>query len=114
MACGCARARTSWRARKRSRVTTRMAAPGITVLKHNVPWGPFTREQIEDGLTRGDFTVKYLAHAPGLKEWLPLGEVIDYVERTSSSSMPSLPPVPSQRELPPVPEQPSIKAEPAP
>jgi hypothetical protein len=49
-----------------------MAAPGITVLKNNAPWGPFTRAQIDDGLARGDFTVKYLAHATGLKEWLPL------------------------------------------
>jgi uncharacterized RDD family membrane protein YckC len=85
----------------------------ITVLKHNVPWGPFTRAQVEDGLARGDFTVKYLAHAPGLKEWLPLGEVLDYVERNARSSMPSLPPVPGPRELPPVPEPVEIKAEPA-
>jgi uncharacterized RDD family membrane protein YckC len=76
----------------------------ITVLKHNVPWGPFTREQIEDGLARGDFTLKYLAHASGLKEWLPLGEVLDYVERSAGPRLPSLPPVPETRELPPVPE----------
>jgi uncharacterized RDD family membrane protein YckC len=80
-----------------------MAALGITVLKNNAPWGPFTRAQIDDGLARGDFTVKYLAHAPGLKEWLPLGEVLDYVER-HPSSVPTLPPVPGPRELPPVPE----------
>jgi uncharacterized RDD family membrane protein YckC len=66
----------------------------ITVLKNNVPWGPFTRAQIDDGLARGDFTVKYLAHAPGLKEWLPLGEVLDYVDRNAGASMASLPPVP--------------------
>lgn len=90
-----------------------MAALGITVLKHNVPWGPFTREQIEDGLARGDFTVKYLAHAPGLKEWLPLGEVLDYVDRSVPSPMPSLPPVPGPRELPPVPEPAGIMAKPA-
>jgi uncharacterized RDD family membrane protein YckC len=83
-----------------------MAALGITVLKNNVPWGPFTRVQIEDGLARGDFTVKYLAHAPGLKEWLPLGEVLDYVERSVPSPMPLLPPVPGPRELPPVPDAP--------
>jgi len=83
-----------------------MAALGITVLKNNVPWGPFTRVQIEDGLARGDFTVKYLAHAPGLKEWLPLGEVLDYVDRSVPSPMPLLPPVPGPRELPPVPDAP--------
>jgi uncharacterized RDD family membrane protein YckC len=84
-----------------------MAAFGITVLKNNAPWGPFTRAQIEEGLARGDFTVKYPAHAPGLKEWLPLGEVLDYVERSAGSPIPSLPPVPGPRELPPVPEPPS-------
>src|SRR5580658_887503 len=80
-----------------------MAANGITVLKHNVPWGPFARAQIDEGLARGDFTVKYLAHAPGLKEWLPLGEVLDYVERNAGPRLPALPPVPASRELPPIP-----------
>jgi uncharacterized RDD family membrane protein YckC len=78
-----------------------MAAGGITVLKHNVPWGPFTRAQVEAGLARGDFTVQYLAHAPGLNEWLPLGEVLDYVARQEAG--PALPPVPGPRELPPLP-----------
>ena len=83
-----------------------MAALGITVLKNNVPWGPFTRAQIEDGLIRGDFTVQVLAHAPGLKEWLPLGEVLDYVDRSAVPHMSALPPVPGARELPPVPATP--------
>ncbi|MCE0496657.1 MAG: RDD family protein [Methylacidiphilales bacterium] len=74
---------------------------GITVLKHNVPWGPFTRTQIQDGLARGDFTLQYLAHAPGLKEWLPLGEVLHFIERE-----PLLPPVPAARDLPPIPPSP--------
>ena len=91
-----------------------MAALGITVLKNNVPWGPFTRAQIEDGLSRGDFTVKYLAHAPGLKEWLPLGEVLDYVDRNEGPRLASLPPVPAPRELPPVPEAAEIRPNPAP
>ena len=81
-----------------------MAASGITVLKHNVPWGPFTRGQIDEALARGDFTIKVLAHAPGLKEWLPLGEVLDYLERNSGLLAPVLPPVPGPRELPPVPD----------
>jgi uncharacterized RDD family membrane protein YckC len=89
-----------------------MAAPGITVLKNNVPWGPFTREQLDDGLERGDFTVKYLAHAPGLKEWLPLGEVIDYVDRSTHSGAGSLPPVPQTSELPPVPRDDEIEVKP--
>jgi len=80
-----------------------MAANGITVLKHNVPWGPFSRAQIDDGLARGDFTLQYLAHAPGLTEWLPLGEVLDLVARRESAAAPALPPVPASRELPPIP-----------
>jgi uncharacterized RDD family membrane protein YckC len=80
-----------------------MAANGITVLKHNVPWGPFSRAQIDDGLARGDYTLQYLAHAPGLTEWLPLGEVLDLVARRESASAPTLPPVPASRELPPIP-----------
>jgi len=88
-----------------------MAAPAITVLKNNVPWGPFTRGQIEDGLARGDFTVKYLAHAAGLKEWLPLGEVLDYVDRDAGLRLTPLPPVPEPRDLPPVPEAPTPKVE---
>src|SRR5271163_4777733 len=82
-----------------------MAALGITVLKNNVPWGPFTRAQIEDGLGRGDFTVQYLAHAPGLKEWLPLGEVLDYFDRHGGALAPSLPPIPG-----PVPASPVAAA----
>lgn len=76
---------------------------GITVLKHNVPWGPFTREQVREGLNRGDFTLHYLAHARGLKEWLPLGEVLDYVDK---GIVP--PPVPHASNLPPVPDAPGL------
>jgi len=83
-----------------------MAANGITVLKHNVPWGPFTRAQIDEALARGDFTLQYLAHAPGLTEWLPLGEVLDHVTRRESTP-PLLPPVPATRELPPIPARPT-------
>jgi uncharacterized RDD family membrane protein YckC len=75
----------------------------ITVLKNNVPWGPFTRAQIQDGLKRGDFTLQYLAHGPGLKEWLPLGEVLHYLDINEGPRTPALPPVPESRELPPVP-----------
>jgi uncharacterized RDD family membrane protein YckC len=78
-----------------------MAAPAITVLKNNVPWGPFTRAQVDEGLARGDYTLRYLAHATGLKEWLPLGEVLDYVDR--HPDLPQLPPVPGARDLPPIP-----------
>jgi len=69
---------------------------GITVLKNNVPWGPFTRAQIDEGLERGDFDLSVLAHAPGMKNWLPLEEVLHVLE-------PARPPVPATRDLPPVP-----------
>jgi uncharacterized RDD family membrane protein YckC len=75
---------------------------GITVLKNNVPWGPFTRAQIDEGLQRGDFTLQTLAHAPGIDKWLPLEEVIHTLQ-------PKLPPVPATRDLPPVP-MPSMEA----
>lgn len=81
----------------------------ITVLKHSVPWGPFTREQIRDGLARGDFTLQYLAHAPGLKEWLPLGEVLDHVER--SSILPPMPKSDLAMGLPAIPPRPSLAPE---
>jgi len=75
---------------------------GITVLKNNVPWGPFTRAQIDEGLERGDFTLQTLAHGPGLDKWLPLEEVIHMLQ-------PKLPPVPMTRDLPAVP-MPSMEA----
>jgi uncharacterized RDD family membrane protein YckC len=80
-----------------------MAGIGITVLKRNAPWGPFTREQIEEGLKRGDFTANYLAHAPGLKEWLPLGEVLDFMQRHPDAPGVTLPPIPVAVDLPPLP-----------
>ena len=88
-----------------------MLLNGITILKHNAPWGPFTRAQINEGLQRGDFTLQYLAHAPGLKEWLPLGEVLHFVDTAASlppvpkadavAVPPSLPPVPDRISAPP-------------
>jgi uncharacterized RDD family membrane protein YckC len=76
----------------------------ITVLKNNVPWGPFTRAQIQEGIARGDFNLRYLAHSPGLKEWLPLGEVLDHFDRGQSpAASPNLPPIPREGALPPVP-----------
>lgn len=82
---------------------------GITILKNNVPWGPFTRAQIKEGLDRGDFTLQCLAHAPGVKEWLPLGEVLDHFDRSAT-----LPPLPVTRDLPPVPPIPPVAPPPMP
>jgi uncharacterized RDD family membrane protein YckC len=66
----------------------------ITILKNDAPWGPFTRRQIEEGLLRGDFTRQDLAHAPGVREWRPLGEVLDHVEESAV-----LPPLPKSGEV---------------
>jgi uncharacterized RDD family membrane protein YckC len=100
----------------------------ITVLKYHVPWGPFTRAQIQEGLSRGDFTLRYLAHTPGLKEWLPLGEVLDFYDRhaalppwpqapsphaLSQPEIAQLPPVPG-RETPPAPAIPPAAINPLP
>ena len=71
----------------------------ITVLKNEVPWGPFSPEQIQDGLRRGDFTLATLAHCSGSMDWLPLGEVLKQLDPSEVI----LPPVPTGRELPPVP-----------
>jgi uncharacterized RDD family membrane protein YckC len=72
---------------------------GITVLKNEVPWGPFNPGQIQDGLRRGDFTLLTPAHGPGMTDWQPLGEVIKQLEPPQVV----LPPVPNGRILPPVP-----------
>ncbi len=80
---------------------------GITVLKNNVPWGPFTRAQIQEGLQRGDFSPLTLAHGTGMKDWQPLGEVLKQTESILPSN---LPPVPSSRSFPPVPGSTSASA----
>ena len=77
----------------------------ITVLKNNVPWGPFSRDQVKASLDRGDFTLQSLAHVPGLKQWLPLGEVLNHYDKAASippASRPSSPPA-DLASLPPVP-----------
>ena len=83
----------------------------ITVLKHQVPWGPFSRAQVRDGLDRGDFDLQCLAHTPGLKEWQPLAGVLEFYDRHADlPPLPSAAPVwphplspPEAAQLPPVP-----------
>ena len=76
-----------------------MSSVGITVLKNDVPWGPFNAGQIQDGLRRGDFTLLTPARGPETNEWRPLGEVLKQLEAPKVV----LPPVPTGRVLPPVP-----------
>ena len=56
--------------------------------------------------------MQYLAHAAGLQEWLPLGEVLDYVARNEAPLSPSLPPVPGSRIVPTAPAPPKPAAPP--
>jgi uncharacterized RDD family membrane protein YckC len=52
----------------------------ITILKENVPQGPFTRAEVADQLTRGDVTLDSLAFVDGLTQWTPLREVLAKVD----------------------------------
>ncbi len=58
-----------------------MAFGDIVLLQEKTPRGPFTRRQIQEGLSRGEFTPRDLAHTPGLKDWLPLLEVLHHLDR---------------------------------
>jgi uncharacterized RDD family membrane protein YckC len=79
-----------------------MAFGDIVLLKDRTPHGPYTRARIQDGLSRGEFTARDLAHTPGLKDWLPLLEVLHHLDRETVH-------VPRPREtriLPPLPTAP--------
>ena len=58
-----------------------MAFGDIVLLKNRTPLGPFSRKQIQEGLGRGEFDARDLAHTPGLKDWLPLLEVLHHLDR---------------------------------
>jgi uncharacterized RDD family membrane protein YckC len=58
-----------------------MAFGDIVLLKDKTPLGPFTRMQIQEGLSRGEFSARDLAHTPGLRDWLPLLEVLHHLDR---------------------------------
>ncbi len=52
----------------------------ITILKDNVPQGPFTRAEVADQLTRGEVTLDSLAFVDGLTQWTPLRDVLAKVD----------------------------------
>jgi uncharacterized RDD family membrane protein YckC len=53
----------------------------ITVLNQgNVPQGPFTREQVADRLSTGEFSLTDLAFVEGLAQWTPLRDVLARVD----------------------------------
>jgi uncharacterized RDD family membrane protein YckC len=79
-----------------------MALGDIILLKNKTPLGPFTRAQIQEGISRGEFSGHDLAHTPGLKDWLPLDEVLhhldhDVVKASRTYAARTLPPVPGAR-----------------
>jgi hypothetical protein len=52
----------------------------ITVLKENVPTGPFTRAEVAEKLRAGEFSLESLAFAEGLTAWTPLRDVLAHVD----------------------------------
>lgn len=52
----------------------------ITILKENVPHGPFTRAEVADKLNSGEITLDSLAFVEGLTQWTPLREVLAKVD----------------------------------
>jgi uncharacterized RDD family membrane protein YckC len=79
-----------------------MAFGDIVLLKDRTPHGPYTRARIQEGLSRGEFTARDLAHTPGLKDWLPLLEVLHHLDRETVQ----MPRPRETRILPPLPYAP--------
>jgi uncharacterized RDD family membrane protein YckC len=65
----------------------------ITVLKENVPHGPFSRAEIEEKLARGEITPYSLAFVEGLAQWTPLRDVLARID--AAARPPAPPPVPT-------------------
>jgi uncharacterized RDD family membrane protein YckC len=64
--------------------------PSITILnKENVPQGPFTRSEVADKLTRGDYTLDSLAFVEGLSQWTPLRDVLTKVDGVAPAPQPA-------------------------
>jgi uncharacterized RDD family membrane protein YckC len=58
----------------------------ITILKDNVPHGPFTRTEVADKMSRGEFTLDSLAFVEGLTQWTPLRDVLARVDAANPSA----------------------------
>jgi uncharacterized RDD family membrane protein YckC len=80
-----------------------MAIGDIVLLRDHAALGPYTRAQIQEGLSRGEISGRDLAHTPGLKDWFPLVEVLHHLDR-EPMHVPrprdpgALPPLPSTRD----------------
>lgn len=57
---------------------------GITVLKSNIPHGPFTRAEIAEKLRTGEIAPDSLAYVEGLAQWTPLRDVLAKVDDAPS------------------------------
>jgi len=57
-----------------------MFMSAITVLKQNIPYGPFTRAEVAEQLGRGEITLDSLAFIDGLTQWTPLRDVLAKVD----------------------------------
>jgi hypothetical protein len=64
--------------------------------------GPFTREELEQGLNTGRFLASDLAWQTGTKEWLPIPSVV-MPPVPDAPSVPGMPPLPGSESLPPPP-----------
>jgi uncharacterized RDD family membrane protein YckC len=66
----------------------------ITVLKENIPHGPFSRAEIEEKLARGEITPDSLAFVEGLAQWTPLRDVLARMDAAARPlHMPPPPPI---------------------
>jgi uncharacterized RDD family membrane protein YckC len=65
----------------------------ITVLKENVPHGPFTRAEVAERLAQGEIALDSLAFVEGLTQWTPLRDVLARVDAAAPAPQPPLPPV---------------------
>ncbi|HEY0257791.1 MAG TPA: DUF4339 domain-containing protein, partial [Candidatus Methylacidiphilales bacterium] len=63
----------------------------ITVLKNNVPTGPFTRAEVAEKLQSGEVNLESLAFVEGLGQWTPLRDVLAKVDAVAISPAPPAP-----------------------
>ena len=69
----------------------------ITILKENIPQGPFTRAEVAAKLQAGEYSLESLAFVDGLVQWTPLRDVLARVDAVTT------PPVPVAIAAPPTP-----------
>jgi uncharacterized RDD family membrane protein YckC len=66
----------------------------ITVLKENIPHGPFSRAEITEKLAHGEITPDSLAFVEGLAQWTPLRDVLARMDAAARPlHMPPPPPI---------------------